>query len=375
MGRSRLLNEYENPMSTRGTSLPDEYVGLSDERVEERIRGKRAEYGSRLVLLAHHYQRKEIVRLADFRGDSYGLSKRASQQSSELIVFCGVHFMAESADVLTRDDQRVYLPNMAARCPMADMASPADVEVAWEGLREVLGPGAALPVLYINSVAELKTFCGNEGGTVCTSSNAKAAVEWGLRRAKRVLFLPDEHLGRNTGKRLGIPRERMVVWDPDQPLGGVERRELEKASIILWKGHCHVHTWFTAEHVRAVRASFPAVKVVVHPECREEVVDLADASGSTEFIVGYVQSSPPGSIIAIGTEVNLVSRLAEEHPDKRVFELSRSLCPNMFRINLKNLLWTLESLDESTLVRVAPELKPGARLALDRMLTISEARK
>jgi len=232
-----------------------------------------------------------------------------------------------------------------------------------------------LPVLYINSVAELKAFCGNEGGTVCTSSNAKAAIEWGLQRARRVMFLPDEHLGRNTGKRLGIARDEMVVWDPGLPLGGLEPGDLRKARLILWKGYCHVHTWFTPEHVRAVRKSFPSVKVVVHPECREEVVDLADASGSTEFIVNYVQSSPPESVIAIGTEVNLVSRLAQENPDKRVFELSRSLCPNMFRINPKNLLWTLESLDESTLVRVAPELKPGARMALDRMLTISEARK
>ena len=372
MGR---LHADESETKMRGTSLPDEYVRLSDDEVVERIRRKRVEYGDRLVILAHHYQRMEIVQLADFRGDSYGLSKRASQQSSELIVFCGVHFMAESADVLTRDDQKVYLPNMAARCPMADMADAADVEVAWAGLRDVLGPRAVLPVLYINSVAELKAFCGNEGGTVCTSSNAKAAVEWALKQAKRVMFLPDEHLGRNTGKRLGIARDEMVVWDPGLPLGGVAPDELEKARLILWKGYCHVHTWFTAEHVRAVRKSFPSARVVVHPECREEVVDLADASGSTEFIVNYVQSSPPGSVIAIGTEVNLVSRLAREHPDKRVFELSRSLCPNMFRINPKNLLWTLESLDESTLVRVAPELKRGARVALDRMLTISEPRK
>ncbi len=362
-------------MRTKVTILPDEYVGLADEAVLDRIRRKRAEYGDRLVLLAHHYQRKEIVQLADFRGDSYGLSRRASRQNSELIVFCGVHFMAESADVLTSDDQRVYLPNMAARCPMADMAGVADVEVAWASLREVLGPRAALPVLYINSVVELKAFCGREGGAVCTSSNAKAAIEWGFKQARRVMFLPDEHLGRNTGKRLGVAGDETVVWDPDLPLGGLTPDELRKARLILWKGHCHVHTWFTAEHVRAVRKSFPGAKVVVHPECREEVVDLADASGSTEFIVNFVQSSPPGSVIAVGTEVNLVSRLAQEHPDKRVFELSRSLCPNMFRINPKNLLWTLESLDESTLVAVPPELKPGARLALDRMLAISDSAK
>jgi quinolinate synthase len=359
-------------MKGTGTSLPDEYVALSDEQVLERIRRKRAAYGSRLVVLAHHYQRKEIVQLSDFRGDSYGLAKRASQQDSELIVFCGVHFMAESADVLTRDGQKVYLPNMAARCPMADMAGMADVEVAWEDLRGALGAGQMVPVLYINSVVELKAFCGKQGGTVCTSSNARAAIDWGLKQAKRVFFLPDEHLGRNMGKLLGIPRDETVVWDPEKPLGGIEPGDLRRARLVLWKGHCHVHTWFSVEHVRAVRQAFQGVKVVVHPECREEVVDLADASGSTEFIVNYVQSSPPGSIIAIGTEVNLVNRLALENPDKRVFELSRSLCPNMFRINLKNLLWTLECLDESTLVSVPAELKPDARVALDRMLKISE---
>jgi quinolinate synthase len=362
-------------MKPSGVSLPKEYLGLSEKEVMARIQKRRGELGSRLVILAHHYQRKEVVALSDFRGDSYGLSKKASQQSCELIAFCGVHFMAESADVLTRDNQKIFLPNMAARCPMADMADMADVEVAWEGLTEVLGPGQVLPVLYINSVVELKAFCGRQGGSVCTSSNARAVMEWALRQGKRILFLPDEHLGRNTAKRIGIPKDESVVWDPGQPRGGIDSRDLGRARLILWKGHCHVHTWFSVEHIQAVREAFPDVKIVVHPECREEVVDLADASGSTEFIVNYVQGSPPGSVIAVGTEINLVNRLAMENPGKRVFELSRSLCPNMFRINLNNLLWTLETFDESTLVRVDPLLKPDARTALDRMLRISEDKK
>lgn len=370
-----ILPRKSESMRSSGVSVPEEYASLPESEVVDRIQRRRLELGSRLVILAHHYQRKEVVALSDFKGDSYGLSKRASQQNCELIAFCGVHFMAESADVLTRDEQRVYLPNMAARCPMADMADAAEVEVAWESLESGLGPGQVLPVLYVNSVVELKAFCGRHGGSVCTSSNARAVMEWALNRCGRILFLPDEHLGRNTGKRLGIGKEETVVWDPGQPNGGVDPDLLRRARLILWKGYCHVHTWFSVEHIEAVRKAFPQVKVVVHPECTEEVVDAADAAGSTEFIVNYVQSAPAGSVIAVGTEINLVNRLALENPDKRVFELSRSLCPNMFRINLKNLLWTLETFDDSTLVRVDPALKPDARTALDRMLKISDSKR
>jgi quinolinate synthase len=350
-------------------------MSLTDEEAVERIKKKKAELGSNLVILAHHYQRKEIVELSDFRGDSYGLAKRAAQQDAEFIVFCGVNFMAESADILTRPEQKVYLPSAAAKCPLAEMADMADVETVWEDLEGALGPEVVTPIVYVNSDAELKAFCGKHGGATCTSSNASAVIDWGFRQRDKVLFFPDEHLGRNTGKRLGIDPEAGVLWDPEQPLGGSTVEQLRSARLILWKGFCHVHTWFTKEHVEELRRAFPEVKVIVHPECYKEVADLADESGSTEFIVNYVQAAPPGSVIAIGTEVNLVSRLASEYPDKRVMELSRSLCGNMFKINLKNLLWTLESLNDVNRVRVDPSLVDDARLALERMLRISENRK
>jgi len=362
-------------MRETGSIIPQEYLSLSEEETVERITGRRKELDHRLVILAHHYQRKEVVRLSDFRGDSYGLSKRAAQQEAEFIVFCGVHFMAESADILTRDDQKVYLPNMAAACPMAEMAQIGEVENAWKSLEETLGPGLVSPIVYVNSNAELKAFCGARGGAVCTSSNARALIEWGLRQREKVLFFPDEHLGRNTAKRMGIGIEEIALWDPEVPLGGNTAERLGNARIILWKGYCHVHTWFSTEHVRAVRESFPQAKIVVHPECRQEVVDMADGCGSTEFIVNYVNSAPKGSVIAIGTEINLVNRLASENPDKIVFELARSLCPNMFRINLRNLLWTLEVLNEVNRVKVDPSLKADARIALERMLRISEVKK
>jgi len=362
-------------MKTTSAVLPQEYLGLSDEETIERIKKKKAELGSNLVILAHHYQRKEIVDLSDFRGDSYGLAKRAAQQKAEFIVFCGVHFMAESAEILTRGEQKVYLPNAAAGCPLAEMAEMADVEVAWESLIGALGADLVTPIVYVNSDAELKAFCGRHGGATCTSSNAAAVIGWGLKQREKVLFFPDEHLGRNTGKRLGIEPENTALWDPELPLGGNTVEQLRNARLILWKGFCHVHTWFSKEHVEAVRRGFPGVKVVVHPECIQEVVDLSDESGSTEFIVNYVHSAPPGSVIAIGTEVNLVSRLASEYPDKKVIELSRSLCANMFKINLKNLLWTLESLNDVNLVRVDPALADDARVALERMLRISEKKK
>jgi quinolinate synthase len=362
-------------MAATSSVLPQEYIGLSDEETIERIKKKKAELGSDLVILAHHYQRREVVELADFIGDSYGLAKRAAQQKAKYIVFCGVHFMAESADVLTRDDQKVYLPNLAAGCPLADMADMADVETAWESLEQALGPGLVCPIVYVNSVAELKAFCGRNGGATCTSSNAAAVIEWGLRQREKVLFFPDEHLGRNTAKRLGVDADRIVLWDPEQPAGGNTVEQLRKARLIVWKGYCHVHTWFSKEHIDALRRSFPGIKVVVHPECFKEVVDMADESGSTEFIVNYVRAAPPGSVIAIGTEVNLVSRLASEYPDKKIMELSRSLCGNMFKVNLKNLLWTLESLNDVNLIRVDPSLAGDARLALERMLKISEKGK
>ncbi|MCX5800599.1 MAG: quinolinate synthase NadA [Candidatus Eisenbacteria bacterium] len=362
-------------MEETGSIIPEKYLSLSVEETAGRITRRRKELGHNLVILAHHYQRKELVDLSDFRGDSYGLSRRAAQQEAEFIVFCGVHFMAESADILTRDDQKIYLPNMAAGCPMAEMAQIGDVENAWEGLEEILGPNLVSPIVYVNSNAELKAFCGKRGGAVCTSSNARALIEWGLRQREKVLFFPDEHLGRNTAKRLGIAPGEIALWDPDLPLGGNTAEQIMNARIFLWKGYCHVHTWFSTEHVTAVREAYPQAKIVVHPECRQEVVDMVDGCGSTEFIVNYVSSAPKGSVVVVGTEINLVNRLASENPDKVVFELARSLCPNMFRINSRNLLWTLESLNEVNRVRVDPSLKADARVALERMLRISETRK
>jgi quinolinate synthase len=361
-------------MKETGSLIPEKYLSPTEQEAIERITLRRKELGHRLVILAHHYQRKEVVNLSDFRGDSYGLSKRAAQQEAEFIVFCGVHFMAESADILTRDDQKVYLPNMAASCPMAEMAQIGDVENAWGSLEQALGRGVVSPIVYVNSNAELKAFCGKRGGAVCTSSNVKALIEWGFRQREKVLFFPDEHLGRNTAKRLGLRSHEIALWDPDLPLGGSTAQQLKDARLILWKGYCHVHTWFSLEHVKAVRESFPQAKIIVHPECRQEIVDMVDECGSTEFIVNYVSSAPKGSVIVIGTEINLVNRLASENPGKVVFELARSLCPNMFRINLRNLLWTLESLDEVNLVKVDPSLKADARVALERMLKISEAK-
>jgi quinolinate synthase len=362
-------------MKETGSVIPEKYLSLSEEEVVEGIARLRKELGQRLVILAHHYQRKELVYLSDFRGDSYGLSKRAAKQEAEYIVFCGVHFMAESADILTREDQKVYLPNMAASCPMAEMAQIGDVEHAWESLEQTPGPDLVSPIVYVNSNTELKAFCGKRGGAVCTSSNAGAVIEWGLKRREKVLFFPDEHLGRNTAKRLGIGPHEIALWDPSLPQGGNTARQLIDSRLIVWKGYCHVHTWFSSEHVRAVRESFPQAKIIVHPECRQEVVDMVDGCGSTEFIVNYVSSAPRGSVIAIGTEINLVNRLASENPDKVIFELARSLCPNMFRINLRNLLWTLESLDDVNLVKVDPSLKADAKIALERMLKISETKK
>jgi len=362
-------------MRETGSIIPEKYLSLSEEEIVENIARLRKRLGHKLVILAHHYQRRELVNLSDFRGDSYGLSKRAAQQEAEFIVFCGVHFMAESADILTRDGQKIYLPNLAASCPMAEMAQIGDVEQAWESLEQTLGPGFVSPIVYVNSNAELKAFCGKRDGAVCTSSNARALIEWGLRRREKVLFFPDEHLGRNTAKRLGIGPPEIALWDPSLPLGGNTARRLKESRLILWKGYCHVHTWFSPEHVKAVRESFPQAKIIVHPECRQEVVAMVDECGSTEFIVNYVSSAPKGSIIVIGTEINLVNRLASENPDKVIFELARSLCPNMFRINLRNLLWTLESLDDVNLVKVDPSLKADARVALERMLKISETKK
>ncbi len=345
---------------------------LNDDELIEKIRAKKRELGSQLIILTHHYQRKEIVGLGDFVGDSFELSRKAAaDRQCRYIVFCGVHFMAESAAILAQPHQVVQIPDEEAGCWMASMAETRSVESAWEQLESKAGKGSIIPVVYMNSDADLKAFCGDHGGTVCTSSNADKAVKWAFGKGEKVLFFPDRHLGHNVGHDLGLAPEEMVVWSPDKPFGGNDPDALSRARLILWDGYCLVHTRFTCEQIEKRRAEFPEARIIVHPECPREVVAMADASGSTSRIVKYVSEAPAGSTIVIGTEINLISRLASEYPDKKVLDLHRSLCPNMFKINLAKLLETLENIGEMNVVRVAEEIKASARLALDRMLALA----
>ncbi len=340
--------------------------------IMERIREHKARMGRRMVILGHHYQREEIVALADVRGDSYELSLKAAQAGdAEYIIFCGVHFMAETAATLARPDQVVIHPEFHAGCPMADMANLDQVENCWEEIESVLGADAATPVTYMNSWATLKAFCGAHGGAVCTSSNADKVFRWAFEKRGRIFFYPDEHLGRNTALDMGLAESDLVVWDPKRPMGGLAPEQIRPAKVILWKGYCHVHTWFKPEHIEAVRSAHPEVKVVVHPECTRDTVLAADAHGSTAFICRYVAEAGPGSTVAIGTEINMIGRLAREYPDRKVMALSRSLCPNMYKINLHNVLYALEDLGRRGVVTLPPEVKADARLALDRMLALA----
>ncbi len=352
--------------------MPDTYKAMGDQDLIDNILEKKAELGPRLVILGHHYQRREIVELSDFKGDSFQLSRNAaSQPDADFIIFCGVHFMAESAAILSGTHQTVQLPDLRAGCPMADMTDIFQVEQTWRELDKVCGVEYFTPITYMNSTADLKAFCGRNSGAVCTSSNASALFDWAFEQTEKILFFPDEHLGRNTAKKKGISKEKMIVWDPNAELGGHTPKQIHNADIILWKGYCHVHTYFKPEHVKTVRDKYPDATVIVHPECVEEVVDMADADGSTGFIVKFVEEAAPGSTIIIGTEINLVSRLAFEHPDKRIFELARSLCPNMFQINLNNLLWTLDNLGTVNVITVPGQIQVEAKIALDRMLEIT----
>lgn len=338
----------------------------------ERIREKKADLGKDLLILTHHYQRKEIVALGDFRGDSFILAKKAAEdRDARYIVFCGVHFMAESAAILSQPHQTVQIPNREAGCWMAEMADAVNVEEAWRELTAIAGEGSVLPVAYMNSNAGIKAFCGRRGGVICTSSNCASAFRWGYERAEKILFVPDEHLGRNTANQMGIPREETIVWKPGEPFGGNSEEAVRKARLILWSGYCLVHTRFTVEQMLEMRKRYPEARIVVHPECTEEVVALADACGSTGFIVKYVKEAPPGSTILVGTEINLVHRLAIEYPDRKVLDLHRSLCPNMFKINPGNLLQTLENIGSEGVVTVPEDIKNDARLALDRMLSLT----
>ena len=371
-----VLTEFEKESISERQALPEKYLGLSDEEMERRIAAARARLGSRLVILGHHYQRDEVIRYADYTGDSFKLARHISARpEAEFIVFCGVHFMAESADVLCAPGQQVILPDLAAGCSMADMAAPDQLEMVWEELQQ-MGITGVVPVTYINSAASIKAFVGERGGTVCTSSNAMATLEWAFARGEKILFLPDQHLGRNTAYKMGIPLDEMVVWDPHEIFGGLEPDEVKRARMILWKGHCSVHTRFSVAQIAAIRKQHPDVRVIVHPEVPWEVVQAADDSGSTEYILSQVRNSPPGSEWAVGTEIHLVNRLANEvAPEKTVHSLDQfgCLCSTMFRVSPNHLLWILEELVEGRVhnrITVPEEQKHWNRVALDRMLSI-----
>lgn len=373
-----VLNEVEKQSLHERQPLPEAYLGLSDEAMEAHIAAARAALGARLVILGHHYQRDEVIRFADYTGDSWKLSREiARHPAADYIIFCGVHFMAESADILAQPHQQVILPDLAAGCSMADMVAPDQLEICWSELEQMGVASSIVPVTYINSAAAIKSFVGERGGTICTSSNAEATLRWSWAQKDKILFLPDQHLGRNTAFKMGVALDEMVVWDPFEPFGGLTAAELQNARMILWKGHCSVHVRFTAQQIAAVREQYPGIRVIVHPEVPFDVVQAADDSGSTEYILGQVRNSAPGSIWAVGTEIHLVHRLAEEvAPEITVVSLDQigCLCSTMFRVSPNHLLWVLESLLDGEVpnrVTVPAEQKKWARIALDRMLSIS----
>ena len=374
-----VLTAYEKEHLSERQPLPERYVGLSDEEMDRRIAAAKRTLGRRVVILGHHYQRDEVIKFADYTGDSFKLSQHVSRHpDAEFIVFCGVHFMAESADVLSGSHQQVILPDLAAGCSMADMAAPDQLEMCWADLQQMLGTVAGIvPVTYINSSAAIKAFVGERGGVVCTSSNAAATLKWAWERGNKILFLPDQHLGRNTAFSLGVPLDQMAVWDPDEIWGGLDPDVVRGARMLLWKGHCSVHARFTVRQIQQLRALHPALRVIVHPEVPWDVVQAADDSGSTEYIIKTVKNSPAGSIWAVGTEIHLVNRLARDvAPDRTVLSLDQfgCLCSTMFRVSPNHLLWVLEGLVDGEVhnrIVVPDEQKHWTKVALDRMLSIS----
>ena len=368
----------KHDLSKRVDGIPTFYAEMSGEELDRRITAAKTELGSRLVILGHHYQRDEIICYADYRGDSFKLAQlAAARPEADYIVFCGVHFMAESADILSQPHQRVILPNPAAGCSMADMANIAEVEECWQMLHEQLGTDASIiPVTYMNSAANLKAFCGRNGGVVCTSSNAPAVMFWAFSQGKRVLFFPDEHLGRNTALKFGIPEEQMTVWNPKDPMASDNaEEEIERAKILLWKGYCSTHMRFNLQQIEKARANYPGIRVIVHPECRREVVEAADLYGSTEYIIQQIERAPAGTQWAVATEINLVHRLAQEHPDQFIFCLDPIVCPcsTMYRIHPAYLAWVLEALLDNEVINqvsVDEETTHWARVALERMLAL-----
>ena len=369
----------KHDLSKRSDNIPSFYAEMSGEELDRRITAAKETLGERLVILGHHYQRDEIIKYADYRGDSFKLAQlAAARPQADYILLCGVHFMAESADILSGAHQKVILPNPAAGCSMADMANIAEVEECWQMLSDQLGDDAGIiPVTYMNSAANLKAFCGRNGGIVCTSSNAPAVINWAFKQGKRVLFFPDEHLGRNTALKYGIPEQQMAVWNPKDPLAseGAEE-EIERARIILWKGHCSTHMRFSVQQIEKARATYPGIKILVHPECRQEVVAAADLYGSTEYIIEQIERAPAGTQWGVGTEINLVHRLAQEHPDQFIFCLDPIVCPcsTMYRIHPAYLAWVLDALLDGEVINqvtVDEETAHWARVALERMLALA----
>jgi quinolinate synthase len=372
-----MLTEVEKQSLHERQPLPDRYLGLSDEEMDVRIQAAKAALGDRLVVLGHHYQRDEVIKFADYTGDSFKLARSiAKHPSADYIIFCGVHFMAESADILALPHQRVILPDLAAGCSMADMVAPDQLETCWNELEQMGVAARVVPMTYINCAAAVKSFVGERGGTICTSSNAEASLKWGWQQRDKILFMPDQHLGRNTAWKMGVSLDDMVVWDPYEPFGGLTKAELDRAKLILWKGHCSVHVRFTVKQLDAVRKQYPGIRVIVHPEVPFDVLRAADDSGSTEYILKTVRAAPAGTTWAVATEIHLVHRLAEEvAPAKTVISLDQvgCLCSTMFRVSPNHLLWVLEGLVDGEVhneIVVPEEQQKWARIALDRMLSI-----
>jgi quinolinate synthase len=375
-----LLGRGSDPDTERGVECPGDLPAPSDPDLVARATAAKAKLGSKVFVLGHHYQRDEVIQFADVTGDSFKLAREAAARpDAEYIVFCGVHFMAESADILTTDTQRVILPDLAAGCSMADMAVLGQVEAAWDTLTELGIAGETVPVTYMNSSADIKGFVGRNGGVVCTSSNAKRALDWAFEQGSKVLFLPDQHLGRNTAVlEMGLSLDDCVLYDPHKPNGGLTPEQLRDAKMILWRGHCSVHGRFTLDSVNDVRERVPGVNVLVHPECRHEVVTAADYVGSTEYIIKTIEAAPAGSAWALGTELNLVRRLALAHPDKQIMFLDKAVCycSTMNRIDLPHLVWALEELVAGRVVNqitVDADTAHHARVALDQMLALPGA--
>ena len=374
----KLLTEVEKQSIGERQPLPEKYLRLSDDEMDARIAAAKQTLGKRVVILGHHYQRDEVIKFADFTGDSLKLARAAAtQHEAEYIVFCGVHFMAESADILRAPHQKVVLPDLAAGCSMADMAAPDQLDMAWRELEQMgVSTDTVIPVTYINSSAAIKAFVGNHGGIVCTSTNAAAVMKWAWDRGEKLMMLPDQHLGRNTAAKMGVPLDQMVVWDPNEMWGGLQADAVKNAKLILWKGHCSVHTRFTTQQIDAFRTKHPGGRVIAHPECTFDVVQAADESGSTEQIINAVKNSPAGSTWAVATEIHLVNRLMNDvAPEKTVVTLDPfgCLCSTMFRVSPNHLLWVLEGLVEGTIynhITVPDDIKRDAKLALDRMLEV-----